>query len=138
VIRDPNTLREIRDSWQTVVETERTASVTMIKAFNSGIPAGSEPAELFWGLLLIFAFSVLEDALLALRDQGEFSSKSSSLKNLMDNSRGTLIWQAFALADDGRERRNDVAHRRMTFPPTQCEKYIDCIGAELKNWGILI
>ena len=137
MIRDPIVLREIRDSWQTVVESERTAGLTMIKAFMSGLPAGTEPAELFGGLLLIFAFSVLEDALLALRDQGEFPSKSSRLKDLMYNSKGSLTWLDFSLADEGRERRNDIAHRRMKFPPTQCKQYTACIEAELKNWGIL-
>jgi hypothetical protein len=138
MISDPTALQQIRDSWETVRESEKAASLTMVKAFMSGIPAGTAPAQLFWRLLLIFAYSVFEDALLELRDQGTFASRKSNLKELMDRSKAALAWLNFPLADEGRERRNDVAHRRMQFSPDQCQRYIRCVEAELKQWAILV
>jgi hypothetical protein len=138
VITDPVALQQVRDSWQTVRESEQTAGLTMVKAFLSGLPAGTAPAELFWGLLLIFAYSVLEDALLELRDQGTFASKKSNLKELMDRSKSALPWVDFCLADEGREKRNGVAHRRLRCDAATCKKYIDHVEVELKNWTILL
>jgi hypothetical protein len=137
MITDPLALQHVRDSWETVRESERAAGLTMVKAFLSGLPAGTAPAELFWGLLVLFAYSVVEDALLELRDQGVFACQKSNLKELMERSKTGLTWLDFAVADEGRERRNDVAHRRMRFPPAQCKRYIESVEAELKGWGIL-
>jgi hypothetical protein len=70
MIADPIALKQVRDSWQTVRASQQAWGLTMMKAFMSGLPAGTRPGELFAGLLLIFAYSVLEEALRELRHQG--------------------------------------------------------------------
>lgn len=88
-------------------------------------------------LTLIFAYAVLADVLGQLRDEGEFSCPRSELGKLMEASQKVLRWVNFALVDEGRERRNDVAHRRMDFPREECRRYIKAIQQELIAWKIL-
>jgi hypothetical protein len=138
MIQDRVELQGIRDSWQSLQEYERAANLTIVKAFMSGLPAGTRPPELFWSLLLIFAYAVLEEALLELRDQSVFACPDSRLKPLMAASRSALTWVNFVEADEGRERRNDIAHRQVLIDPNESKKYIACIQTELKAWGVLL
>ena len=66
-----------------------------------------------------------------------FASKDDKLKEMMKKSRHILPWQDYATVDEGREKRNGVAHRREILERASCWKYLDAIEAELVSWGIV-
>jgi hypothetical protein len=88
-------------------------------------------------LLLVFAFSVLEDALMRLRDAGRFEEKGRELSRLMRASREALPWIDYELVSAGREARNAFAHRREYTERQRVVQYVDAVGAELVSWGLI-
>ena len=55
----------------------------------------------------------------------------------MADSQQTIGWTNFALLNEGKEKRNDIAHRSEILPHAKSEEYIDAIEAELRGWGVL-
>jgi len=55
----------------------------------------------------------------------------------MWSSKNALPWVDIEKVDEGRERRNDVAHERKFLPRRECQKYIDAIEDELVPWKVL-
>ena len=55
----------------------------------------------------------------------------------MSSSQSALPWQNYALVDEARNRRNDIAHRREIFERGDCWKYVDAIEVELRKWRIV-
>ncbi len=137
MIADPIVLQEVRDSWETVRESRNVIVGNMNSASMVGRPPASEFRDLCFNLLLIVAFSVIEDVLRQLRDEGKFSCKDHRLKPLMKSSRPYLPWLDFDLIDKGREHRNESAHQRVFLAHAECRKYIAAIEAELVAWGVL-
>ena len=90
-------------------------------------------------LLLVLAYCVLDDALTALRKQGEFSCKGDdpSLGRQMDASRGNRLWQDYDLVNLGKVARNALAHEGEFASAADCDKYIDAIESELRAWDVL-
>jgi hypothetical protein len=103
-------------------------------------PAGflrpSEFTNLCYSLIVLFAFSVLEDVLKELRLEGKFSS-SKNLGSLMKSSQAYLPWNNFGAVDSARERRNEIAHDQKLVSPTECKSFLDAIENELVTWGVL-
>ena len=80
---------------------------------------------------------MLGEALIQLRHKGAFESKNVNLEALMRGSRSTLSWVNYPLVDEGRQRRNDVAHRQSVLPESDCYRFIDAVEAELLSWRII-
>ncbi len=140
MIRDQSALTDIRSEWAVVRET-REMIARNLAASSVGIGSigpSHQFRNLAYNLCLLFAFSVLEHALLQLRDQGVFSSSSSKLGALIVNSKNALPWQNFVLVDRGRERRNAIAHDRVFIERAECWEYLAAIEAELHAWKILV
>ena len=138
MIKNAETLASIRESWRTV----RTLEGMIRTNTNSGaiftlIPAATGFANIPESLLLLFAMSVLEDALRQLRDEEVFNCSRNELKQLMDASHGQLRWLNFDAVNVIRDRRNRVAHRREFLAPGQCQADIATIAQELLSWGVL-
>jgi hypothetical protein len=56
----------------------------------------------------------------------------------MNKSKTAMPWVEFSLSDEGREKRNEVARRRLRLDSAQCKTYIDhLLEVELKHWAIL-
>ena len=138
MIKNAETLASIRESWRTV----RTLEGMIRTNTNSGaiftlIPAATGFANIPESLLLLFAMSVLEDALRQLRDEEVFNCSRNELKQLMDASHGQLRWLNFDAVNVIRDRRNRVAHRREFLSPGQYKADIATIAQELLSWGVL-
>ena len=138
MIRDATALGEVRAEWQYVTGARDLIARNLAAAHPgiSGMGQSHEFRNLSYNLCLLFAYSVLERVLRELRDEGIFSS-SKELGALMANSKTVLPWQDYSKADEGRERRNDVAHRRHILERADCWKYIDAIEDELVAWGVV-
>jgi hypothetical protein len=128
---------DLSESWKTVRVIE-----AMIQANTGGIifslvPNASGFARIPESLLLVFAVSVLEDALECLRDEGAFSSRKKGLSALMKASKSHIEWQNFDELERIRRRRNDVAHRREFLDAGQCKRDLAAIAKELLAWGVI-
>lgn len=137
VISDPLSLREFREAWEAVRSARNVIVGNLNAASMVGRGGSPEFRNLCFALILIAAFSVLEQVLLQLRDEGHYKSKDSRLKPLMKNSRGALPWQDFDLIDRAREDRNRSAHERVFLPHAVSRDYIAGIEQELVAWGVL-
>lgn len=127
----------LSESWKTVRIIE-----AMIKANTGGvifslIPHATGFARVPESLLLIFAVSVLEDALKCLCSEGVFTSRRKELGALIKASKNVIDWQNFDEIERIRLRRNHVAHRREFLGPGQCTNDLSAITKELLAWGIL-
>jgi hypothetical protein len=133
-------LNAIRAEWRSV-ESTRDFIARNLAAAHTGVGSmgvSHEFRNLTYSLWLLFAFSVLERALLELRSELIFSSKNSGLEQLMRNSQRSLRWQNYALVNIARKRRNDVAHRRTVLQRADCWKYVAALGSELRAWKIIL
>lgn len=137
MIIDPIAIQDARDGWE-FVRSSRNVIVgncnlsTMVVGFNQ---AGIR--DLCFNLLLASAFSVIEEALRQLRDEGKFSGNVNRLGPLMANSRSVLPWVDWALVDAGRNDRNQSVHARTYLAHAKCRDYIAAIERELVAWGVL-
>ena len=137
MIKDVDVLHGIQDEWETVRKTWEMASANIVWSFVSGGHVSQEFSSVAYSLTLLFSFTVLEHVLQQLRDERRFACKSNFIGNLMTASKNSLPWIDFALIDEARERRNDIAHRQQWIEIDDCKKYIDAIESELRGWNIL-
>ncbi|CBK42904.1 protein of unknown function [Nitrospira defluvii] len=111
MIRDPSTRSSVRASWE--VRHSRNVAVgncnvaTFVGGFNqSGV------RDLCFNVILVSAYSVLEEVLQALRDEAVFPCKSSKLVALLAASTSGLPWHDWPRIEEGRNKRNQSVHDR--------------------------
>jgi hypothetical protein len=139
MIRDPTALADAQAEWALVRATRERIGANLA-ASHVGIGAmGTSHAfkNLAYTLWLLFAFSVLERVLIQLHSEGKFTSRSMQLGALMDASKSSLPWQDFALVDEARAKRNDVAHRMAVLGRGDTWRYVEAIEIELRAWAIV-
>ncbi len=138
MIKDQTALQDLASAWRDVRSRQDFMKRHLLGSMG-GI--GSLPsiflADPVYNLVLLYAFAVLDEVLRQLRDEGNFSSKTTKLGDLMYSSKLSLPWLDFDFVDNGRERRNEIAHRSATIPRGECWQYIDAIETELKSWQIV-
>ena len=100
------------------------------------VSVGSFVPNAFWNLPFLLSYTVLDETLSVLRDQGEFVCNSRMLGTKMDASKTHLPWQNYDLVFKGKEARNDLAHQALVLKKRECFIYIDAIEAELRAWGV--
>lgn len=129
--------KSLRAAWVSVRKAQEMMRTNIVFGFVRGAAQSEDFKRAGFNLVMIFAFAVLSDALELLGDEGAFVCKARDLGRLMEASRGSLRWVDYKLIDEGRERRNDIAHRWQTVSIESCLKYIDGIERELIAWRIL-
>ena len=96
MIRDESVANGIRKSWDTVRMAEaRVKTNAAAGMFGGGVPLTMDFVDFSHSLVLLFAFSVLEDVLHQSRDEGRFESGNSKLGTLMFASKDALSWIDF-------------------------------------------
>lgn len=126
--KDWNGVRDLQNRIQALLN----AGLTGIGGL---VPHGLR--DISHNLVLLFGFSVLEDVLKQLRDEGQFMEKSNMVGKLMYASRNFISWSDYKLVHDAREKRNNIAHDQKIISRGDCWKYIDAIETELVSWGII-
>jgi hypothetical protein len=53
-------------------------------------------------------------------------------------SKLSINWNNYQLVDNGRDKRNEVAHKGMLHSKYICLKFINAIEDELTNWNFPI
>jgi len=107
---------------------------------STGMMGGTFPfalANAAHNLPFIHAYSVLNEVLIALQNEGHFVCKSMFLGKLLQASENALPWNDFSTIEAGVGRRNDVAHRADLLERGECWKYVDAIKLELSSWDII-
>jgi hypothetical protein len=139
MIRDPSVLAQTKSEWASVQATRQSIDANLAAGHIGLGSVGTSHAfkNLAFGLWLLFAFSVFERVLVQLRSEGVFTSKSLQLGHLMEGSKSALPWRDYALVDEARQRRNDVAHRMAVFERVDIWRYVEAIESELNAWAVL-
>ena len=137
MLTDSKIVEELRDSWTTVRTADGRFRLGQDVALSGFAFPDPEVAKLVASLLVVMAYSVLEETLLALRDQGVFSAGSSRLADLMRSSRPGLAWRDYQAIELGRQLRNAIAHERKFLPAKECARLLDLVEAELIGWQVL-
>ncbi len=134
---DFETLDELRASWNTVRLSQAMVQTNLaVGAFGLAVRT-NDFRDLTNGLILLFAVSVLEEALERYRDDGLFVPKRGGLKELVNASKEALPWINWDGMEQIRNRRNDVAHHLKYPPRAQSWSDIDSVEKELISWGVL-
>ena len=94
-------------------------------------------SELAYNLPLVHACAVLNDTLLQLRDEGQFSCRKFFLGALLHDSRLSLPWADWTFMSEIVYKRNSLAHRGNLVSANDCLRYIEAIENELTAWNIL-
>jgi hypothetical protein len=129
------TAGEVQSGWKTVHDFSY--NVGSMKVIMQ-ILVTENPPEAWFNLPFVLAYSVLDDALDVLDTTGAIKAAGWMLGARMTAAKSALKWINFALVDDGRNKRNDLAHRATLLPKADCLRYVAAVGAELKNWGLVI
>jgi len=97
------------------------------------------PPNEFYNLPLVLAYAALEDFLNECLVESLFTMRkpTSRLGDKMRAAKTTIPWVDFATVDTGRDARNHLAHRGVICAKPDCLRYIDAVGAELKNWHMI-
>ena len=107
MIIDNQSLTEIRESWNGVRKLRTHDGLCPIVPGAGTMNAASLMPEGFWNLPFLLAYSVLDNVLTVLRDQGVFECRSWMLGKKMEASRSQLAWQNYDLVFSGKEARNN-------------------------------
>jgi hypothetical protein len=137
MIADPNVRAGIQAEWRGAIELRARVQRSLLGAFAQGGSSAIFAADAAHNLPMIHGFGVLNNVLLAFRDQGRFSCKGFTLGPLMDASRTNIPWLDFDNMKAAVRRRNEVAHDGVLLPRGECWTHLDAISAQLTSWSIL-
>ncbi len=99
-----------------------------------GSPFALSIADAAYNLPFLQACAVLNDVLVHLRGV----KAKTPLGAVVNTSQDALKWVNYPLMKEIVDHRNDLAHRAVFVPCSDCWRYIDAIEAELVAWGIVL
>jgi hypothetical protein len=136
MIADLNSLAERRIEWAAV---QKLCANAVTGHALPGLYFTAVAPEGFHNLPLVLAYSVLDQVLSNLMDQGTFlcSRPRPPLGAKLTASLRALPWCNYYLVNAGKEARNSLAHNAVLVPRSQCLTYISAIETEFKAWHIL-
>jgi len=137
MISSLDVLEELRNSWNGVRILRTKISTIMMVSFSQGALSVRPLADVAHNLPLFHAYAVLNDVLLQLRDEKHFECERKFLASLLKASKTTLPWTQFDLVKEGVDRRNDIAHKGILLPSSDCWKYISAVEEELVAWNVI-
>jgi hypothetical protein len=129
---DPSNIN-VQSSWDAVHKLSHKSEYSRMAV---GVMINTTLQEEFFNLPLVLAYGTLDDALTVLDTQNVLANERN-LGPRMEASKGFLSWVDFPTVWEGKERRNDVAHRAKLHSRQDCLRYIDAVGRELRAWGLI-
>jgi hypothetical protein len=136
MITDTSVLEELQLEWQGVCKLKERITVLL----NASFAAGGSVARLAdypHNLPFLAACGVFNNALIAIRDAGYFSSRLRTLGGLVKDSKNSLPWVDYALIEKIVDKRNNLAHGAVILPRRDCWLYIDTLETQLREWRAL-
>jgi hypothetical protein len=143
MIKDQNIRAEIKQGWDAVRALTGWSSGGVASGGCGGVLIVQTPPEQFYNLPLVLAYSVLDDVLgqMIIENIFKCAKKNGYCYNLgdkMQSSKGNIMWKDYATVNDGRNRRNEVAHKGVLHSEQICRQYINAVEDELKNWRLFV
>ena len=123
MITDQAALTDIQASWTSLRQNQAKVETSVAAAMGFGGMGVMFVVDYLHNLMLIYALGVLADALQQLRSEGLFQAH--------------LPWRDFPLVNEGRQKRDDIAHKMAVVSGSDRSRYIDAVEAELIAWRIL-
>jgi len=111
MIKDNNALQEIRQQWDGVVALRQKIHRNLFASVGFGGGFSHFTADCAHNLPFLHACSVLNEALLHVRDEAVFPCKSRTLGNLVEAAQEQIRWVNYSAITKMVEKRNDLAHR---------------------------
>lgn len=125
-------MNSIDDKWKIILSLLKTHTNAMVPGI--GYVGLLIPKEHF-NLPFILAYSLLDEVLSEMRNNNVFTCSSWMLGAKMNTSQTILPWVNYDVVNEGKDKRNDLAHQGVLLSQEECKKYISAIGIELKCWG---
>ena len=136
MITDPKILASIRSQWRVVKRFCESSHVQYMSP--SGAYINETPPERFFNLPLILAFSVLDQVLKELIQQGSVPRPNGGLLGAkMKSARSAIAWQNYNYVECGKDERNAVAHDGKLLDREACLAFVNAIEIELYAWQVL-
>jgi hypothetical protein len=134
MIRDPHVLATLSAKLSTVTKLGHTTGYGW-NVLGGGMALTTVPLH-HNNLALVLAYEALEDALQCLRNGGVFACASWKLGILMQQSQSKLQWLDYVTVDEGRDKRNKLAHEGQLLDDAECRRFVSAVGAQLRAWGV--
>ncbi len=135
MIKDIKRKSEIVMNWKAVRILQKSLTCEYLVP-GYGFINEKSPDETY-NLPFVLAFAVLDDFFSELREQGDLKCKSWMLGPKMKAAKNILTWKNYDLVLEGKEARDNLAHKGICACKNDCLMYIDAIENELKGWSIL-
>lgn len=137
MIADNTILENLRAEWHTVEKIQQNIDYDYRWIQQFGTQLHPDYGDLAASLCLVFALSILEHALIQMRDEGLFVCPSNQLSRLMAaSSNAGIPWIDFSFMNKIREQRNYIAHKNVRLPESESRKLVEAVGSQLAAWGI--
>jgi hypothetical protein len=108
------------------------------------VPGGSfvceTPPGNYFNLPFVLAYGVLDEVLKELILQGAVPRPGGSrvfLGDRMQVAASALSWIDFISLDQGRMKRNNVAHKGVLLDGKECIFYVEAIQREFEHWRLI-
>ena len=137
MIKDAAELNRVQKEWTVVSDLRDRIKVNLFAGFGLFGHFSHFLADCANNLPFLHACSVLNEALLQVRDEGVFQCKTRTLGNLVEAAQHQISWVNYSAVTKMVEKRNDLAHRAALLPRVDCWGYLDVIEAELRSWYII-
>lgn len=138
MISDPDVAEEMRRAWSGVRSLHNKVQRGILGSFAGGSSV-ILIADIAHNLPFLCSCSVLNDVLLHLRDEGRFqcNKRVKTLGALLSASEDALPWLDLPLIKKCVDRRNDLAHRSVILPRSECWQWIGAVEAQLVAWDVI-
>ena len=137
MIKDGVTLREIQMQWAGVLALRDKIQRHLFASSGIGGVYPAFAADCAHNLPFLHACSVLNEALLQVRDEGVFACKSFFLGSLVKAAERHLKWVDYRAVVEVADKRNQLAHEGALLPRGDCWRYLSVVESELRGWSIL-
>ncbi len=134
MIKDAAVLDRVQKEWASVSVLSGRIKVNLFAGFGHFSHFLADCAN---NLPFLHACSVLNEALLQVRDEGVFQCKARTLGALVKAAEHNLTWADYTAVKEMVKKRNELAHKGVLCSRKDCWRYISVIETELRGWSIL-
>jgi hypothetical protein len=138
VIKDAEALLYIEMQWTAVLALRDRIQRQLFMAMTTGGTYPTFAADCAHNLPFLHACSVLNAALQAMRDEGQFESRNFFLGTLVAAAKHSIEWVDYVAVVETVEKRDQLAHHGMLLPRADCWRHLAVVENELRGWSIIV
>ncbi len=137
MIKNAAILGEIQMQWAGVLALRDKIQRHLFAGAAVGGTYSHFAADCAHNLPFLHACSVLNEALLQMRNENVFECKSYFLGALVKAAEHQLTWVDFQAVVKMVDERNQLAHEGTLLPRGDCWRYLSVVESELRGWSII-